>query len=109
MRDGKLPNMSLDPKPKQEKKPYGTSVVDKYEYNLQLLESKYNAKIQIKGKRHMNKVNQKLYSILINKLLPEMRSKLEDMTGHNQVNADQEGMALLAMIKKIMCGVKDSL
>ena len=38
-----------------------------------------------------------------------MRSKLEDMTGHNQVNADQEGMALLAMIKKIMCGVKDSL
>ena len=38
MRDGKLPNMLLDSKPKQENNPYGTSSVDKDKYKLQVLE-----------------------------------------------------------------------
>ena len=45
MRDGKLPNMSMDTKPKQEKNPDGTSVVKNYEYKLQVLERKQNANI----------------------------------------------------------------
>ena len=45
MRDGKLPNMSMDTKPNQENNPDGTSVVDNYEYKLQVLERKQNANI----------------------------------------------------------------
>ena len=39
--------------------------------------------------RQVNKVNQNLYAILIDKSSPEMRSKLEGTTGNEQVNADQ--------------------
>ena len=38
-----------------------------------------------------------------------MRSKLEGTTGHKEVDSDQYNMALLSMIKNIMCGVEDSL
>ena len=47
MREGKLPNMSLDHNPKQEKNPYGESAVEEDEYELQVLEWKDNANIQI--------------------------------------------------------------
>ena len=57
MSNGKIPSMSLNPKPKQEKKLDGKSVVDKDKYELQVLECKYNAKIQIDRKRHVNEGN----------------------------------------------------
>ena len=47
MRKIKLPNMLLYLKPKQEKNADGTSAVGKYQYKLQVLEWKENAKIQI--------------------------------------------------------------
>ena len=60
MRDGKLHNMSLDPNPKQEKNPDGTSAVDKNEYKLQVMEWRENGNIQIKRKRNASEGNQKL-------------------------------------------------
>ena len=38
-----------------------------------------------------------------------MRSKLEGLTGHEQVEADQDSIDLFSMVKKIMCGVEESL
>ena len=38
-----------------------------------------------------------------------MRSKLEWTAGHKQFDEDQAGIALLAMIKDIMCCVEESL
>ena len=38
-----------------------------------------------------------------------MQSKLEGTTGNNQVEADQDNIALFTMIKKIVCGVEESL
>ena len=57
----------------------------------------------------MNKGNQNLYAILIDKSSPEMRSKLDVTTGHEQVEAYQDGITLLAMIKNIIYGVEESL
>ena len=109
MRDGKLPNMSLVPKPKQEKNPDGTSAVDEDEYKLQVLGWKDNAKIQIERKRDVNEVNHKIYAPLINQLLLAMHTKIEVTIGHEQVKSYQYGIALLTITKKIMCGVEKSL
>ena len=54
----------------------------------------------------MNKCNQKLYAILVNQLSPAICSNLEGMTGYEQVEADQYGIAILAMIKKVTCSVE---
>ena len=108
MRDGKLHNMSLDPKTKQDKNKDGTSAEDEDDYELQVLEWKDNLKIQIERKRHVNKVKKKLYTILIDQSFRDMRSKIEGTTGHKQAEIDQYGIDLLAMIKKIICGVEES-
>ena len=50
-----------------------------------------------------------MYAILIDQSSPVMRSKLEGTTGNDQVNIDQEDISLLAMIKKIMCGLEEYL
>ena len=50
--------MSLNPNPKQKKKPDGASALDKDKYKLKVLEWKDNAKIEIERKRHMNEGNQ---------------------------------------------------
>ena len=65
MRDGKLPNMLLDPKSIQEKNTDGKSVVDEDKYDLQVMEWKENLKIHIERKRHINEGNQKPYIILV--------------------------------------------
>ena len=109
MRNSKLPSMLMDTKPKQEKNTDGTSAVDKDEYKLQVLKWKENEKIQIKRKRHVNERTHNLYAIIINKSSPEMRSKLDVTTGHEQVEAYQDGITLLAMIKNIIYGVEESL
>ena len=108
MRDGKLHNMSLDPKTKQDKNKDGTSAEDEDDYELQVLEWKDNLKIQIERKRHVNKVKKKLYTILIDQSFRDMRSKIEGTTGHKRAEIDQYGIDLLAMIKKIICGVEES-
>ena len=107
--NSKLTNMLLDTKPKQEKNPDGTSAVDEDEYELQVLGWKDNAKIQIERKRDVNEVNHKIYAPLIDKLLLVMHTKIEVTIGHEQVNSDQYGIALLTITKKIMCGVENSL
>ena len=76
-RGDKLPNMSLDPNLKQDKKLDGTSAVEKYEYKLQVLEWKENTKIQTKRKMHVNKGNHNLYAILIDQSSSAMCSKPE--------------------------------
>ena len=58
MRNGKLPNMLLYTKPKQEKNPDGTSLVGSDEYEIQVMEWKEKANIQIKRKRNVNEGNQ---------------------------------------------------
>ena len=82
MRNNKLPNMLLDTNSKQEKNPDGTSEVDEDDYELQVLQWKESANIQIERKRHVNECNQKLYAILIDQSSPYMRSKLEVTTVH---------------------------
>ena len=109
MSNRKITNMLIDTKPKQENKPNGTSAVNDDEYENQVMLCKENVKIQIERKRNVSKGNQKLYTILIDQSLPLMRSKLEVTTGHEQVEADQDGITLLAMIKNIVCGVEESL
>ena len=100
MWNGKLPKMLLDTKPKQEKNPYGTSLVENDEYELQVLEWKENAKIKTERKKNVSRGNQKLYVILINQLLPTICSNIEGATGHNQVEANQDGIALLKLLKR---------
>ena len=58
MCEGKIRNMSLNPNPKQKKKPDGASALEKDKYKLKVLECKDNAKIEIERKRHMNEGNQ---------------------------------------------------
>ena len=53
----------------------------------------------------MNECNQKLYAILVDQYSPAMRSNLEGMKGYEQVEEYQDGISLLAMIKKVMCSV----
>ena len=50
-----------------------------------------------------------LYAILTDKSSLAIHSKLKITTGHKQVEADQYGISLLAMINNIMCGVEESL
>ena len=57
----------------------------------------------------MNEINQKLYAILIDQLLPDMHPKIEGTTGHEQVDSDQDWIDLLATIKKITYGVEEFL
>ena len=83
--DGKIPNISLYTKHKQDKNMDGTSAFYKEKCEIQVLEWKYTAKIQIKRKRHVNKGSQKLYTILIYQPFTAMQSKLEVTTKHNQV------------------------
>ena len=71
------------------------------------MEWKENAKIQIERKRNVNESDHKLYDILVDQFFTAIHPKLEGKKGHKQVEAYQYGITLLAIIKKIMCGVEE--
>ena len=51
--------------------------------------------------------NHKLYSLLLEQCSRALRSKLEGSTGYKKVESDQDGIALVDMIRQIMCGAQD--
>ena len=103
MRDGMLPRFPLPTNPKIE------PVVDAKEYEIILYEWKITAKNKPEKRIYVKIINQKLFAILVEKCLKAMGLKLEGTKGYEQVEADEDVIALIKLIEKIMVGVEESL
>ena len=83
--------------------------MDAEEYNIILYKWKITAKNKLEKRLYVEESNQKLFSILLDKFSEAMRSKLEGTKGYDQLEADQDGIAILKFTDNIMVGVEDSL
>ena len=103
MRKSILPRFPLPTKPKKE------PGVDSKEYEIILYEWKITRKNKFEKRLYIKESNQKLFANLVKQCSKAMRSNMEVTKGYKQVEADQDGISLLKLIKNIMVGVEESL
>ena len=83
--------------------------MDAEEYGIISYECKITANNKLENKLYAEESNQKLFAILVEQCSKAMWSKTEGKKVYEKMEADQDGIALLKLIKKIMIGVEDSL